>query len=220
MQSSLNGSSNEPQRPSSVPPKSPSAPLNPTSSLNRSALSKSTTPNPFTASNTPSEVEPEDFGSAWGDDDPIASPNAPKSKSKSSATAADSGWGDDDAGWDVDDADATADAFNDPYGGSRTNTSKPSVAYDDHGEPDFAGWLAAQSQAKQKTKSPLPKGLAKSSAARPSTGLKSNSTGNVNARKAAPAAAPKPKPVAVKKEAPKKEQKVEEEEDGWGDAWE
>ncbi|KAI2090913.1 Nuclear aminoacylation-dependent tRNA export pathway component [Ophidiomyces ophidiicola] len=36
----------------------------------------------------------------------------------------------------------------------------PSVPFDDGGEPDFAGWLAAQSKAK--TKKALPKGLAKS----------------------------------------------------------
>ena len=42
------------------------------------------------------------------------------------------------------------------------SADKSLVAYDDSGEPDFAGWLAAQSQqSKAKGKKPLPKGLTK-----------------------------------------------------------
>ena len=49
---------------------------------------------------------------------------------------------------------------------SSTTTAKSAdksfMAYDDSGEPDFAGWLAAQSQpSKAKGKKPLPKGLSK-----------------------------------------------------------
>lgn len=80
-----------------------------------------------------------------------------------------------------------------------STTSKPSpVPFDDGGEPDFAGWLAAQS--KSKSKKPLPKGLNKTSttaASKPTT---------TKPRVATPA-----KKIDTK---PK-----EEEDDGWGDAW-
>jgi len=62
-----------------------------------------------------------------------------------------------------------------------------SIAYDDGGEPDFAGWLAAQSQKKSGGK-PLPKGLAKSKS--PTSGaLKSTSSATriASSSKAAPA---------------------------------
>lgn len=70
------------------------------------------------------------------------------------------------------------------------------VPYDDGGEPDFAGWLAAKNQAK--SKNPLPKGLTKSAAA------------------AKPAA--KPRVVAPAKKISTKP-KDEDVDDGWGDAW-
>ena len=80
-----------------------------------------------------------------------------------------------------------------------STTSKPSpVPYDDGGEPDFAGWLAAQSMAK--SKKPLPKGLSKTS----TTVSKPVTT--------------KPKVVAPAKKIDTKP-KDEEEDDGWGDAW-
>ncbi|PYI18500.1 ARM repeat-containing protein [Aspergillus violaceofuscus CBS 115571] len=75
------------------------------------------------------------------------------------------------------------------------------VPYDDGGEPDFAGWLAAQS----KVKKPLPKGLNKSSSA---TVSRTSSRGSVvQSRTAAPAKKIDTKP------------KDEDEDDGWGDAW-
>ncbi|KAJ6150897.1 hypothetical protein N7470_007491 [Penicillium chermesinum] len=76
----------------------------------------------------------------------------------------------------------------------------PAVPYDDGGEPDFAGWLAAKSQAK--TKNPLPKGLHKAS-----------STNTVPTR-----AAPKPRAVAPAKKIDIKP-KDEVQDDDWGDAW-
>lgn len=77
--------------------------------------------------------------------------------------------------------------------------SKPSpVPFDDGGEPDFAGWLAAQSMAK--AKKPLPKGLSKTSTT------------------TSKPAATKPKVVAPAKKIDIKP-KEEEEDDGWGDAW-
>ncbi|KAF2471608.1 ARM repeat-containing protein [Lindgomyces ingoldianus] len=89
------------------------------------------------------------------------------------------------------------------------------TAFEDKGEPDFAGWLAAQSQSKQKAKNPLPKGLAKPSATkmtRPAVGARPNTTGATGARKVV---------TAPKKETPKAERKkaAEDEEEGWGDAW-
>lgn len=85
-----------------------------------------------------------------------------------------------------------------------TTSPKPSpVPYDDGGEPDFAGWLAAQSKAK--SKKPLPKGLSKPAST-------STSSRAVNT----PAAKPKTVVAPAKKidTTPK-----DEEDDGWGDAW-
>lgn len=80
--------------------------------------------------------------------------------------------------------------------------SKPApVPYDDGGEPDFAGWLAAQSKAKKT----LPKGLSKTTSAASS------------ARSASRNSTTKPKTVAPVK---KIETKPKEEDlDDWGDAW-
>lgn len=80
-------------------------------------------------------------------------------------------------------------------------SKSPAVPYDDGGEPDFAGWLAAKSQAK--TKKPLPKGLGK--------GGSSNATVTKTTPKPRVAAAP-PKKIDIKP-------KDEGEDDGWGDAW-
>ncbi|PWY81854.1 ARM repeat-containing protein [Aspergillus heteromorphus CBS 117.55] len=82
--------------------------------------------------------------------------------------------------------------------------AKPAaVPYDDGGEPDFAGWLAAQS----KTKKPLPKGLNKTSPAVVSrTSSRSSST-------------VKPRTVIAPAKKIDTKPKQEEEDDGWGDAW-
>ncbi|KAJ5898413.1 hypothetical protein N7504_008701 [Penicillium tannophilum] len=77
----------------------------------------------------------------------------------------------------------------------------PAVPYDDGGEPDFAGWLAAKSQAK--TKKPLPKGLGKAGAS------------NVTVAKATP----KPRVVAAPAKKIDIKPKDEDGDDGWGDAW-
>jgi len=169
----------------------------------RSQISiKSTAPsNPFASSTTstppPTDdtAEADDFGAAWGDDD----------------------WNDD-AG--------------DPFSSPASTTTKPTAAttFDDKGEPDFAGWLSAQAQAKQKGKTPLPKGLTKatviaaaSSSARPGLGAKANSTGHPAPMRKVVAASARSKaaPVLVARKVevePRK--KVEEEDEGWGDAWE
>lgn len=87
-------------------------------------------------------------------------------------------------------------------GASKTSTSKPAAespaAFDDGSEPDFAGWLAAQSQKKGPNKA-LPKGLAKGPAAKK------------------PVAKPAAKPVLAKKIDMKP--KETDDDDGWGDGW-
>jgi SCY1-like protein 1 len=110
----------------------------------------------------------------------------------------------------------------------RTPSPGPAAAFDDGGEPDFAGWLAAQSQAK--AKKALPKGLAKSTTSssaslnvRPGLADRTISTGSmgsgVGARKLASTTA-KPKVTApVVKKAEVKTNQPEVAEDDWGDAW-
>jgi SCY1-like protein 1 len=72
------------------------------------------------------------------------------------------------------------------------------------GEPDFAGWLAAQAGKKAGGSKPLPKGLAK----KPATG----------ASAAATKTAPKTKPLVAKK-IDLKPKETGDEDDGWGDGW-
>jgi SCY1-like protein 1 len=98
--------------------------------------------------------------------------------------------------------------------GVTTMTMTTTTSFDDQGEPDFAGWLSAQSAAKQASKKPLPKGLAKTSSA-PAKAQASRPTAGTAAKK-------KPLVVPVKKEVkPKKQGETEVQDDeGWGDAWE
>ncbi|KAF2199095.1 ARM repeat-containing protein [Delitschia confertaspora ATCC 74209] len=94
-----------------------------------------------------------------------------------------------------------------------TTASKP---FDDQGEPDFAGWLEAQSKAKKTTKNPLPKGLTKSTqpAGRPALGVRPNTTGHAATKKGILVPKKEKPPTEVKKVEPDPE-----EEDAWGDAW-
>ncbi|KAF3760573.1 ARM repeat-containing protein [Cryphonectria parasitica EP155] len=90
--------------------------------------------------------------------------------------------------------------------GSGSGSAKPFGGDDD--EPDFAGWLAAQSKSKSATK-PLPKGLSKS-----------NGKTTTTATTKKPAPKPAAKPAAKVAPAKKIDMKPKEsEEDGWGDAW-
>lgn len=89
--------------------------------------------------------------------------------------------------------------------------------FDDNGEPDFAGWLAAQA-GKKTTSKPLPKGLSKSTAnGRPMPAGRAVTTGSVGGAGAKKAASTASKPIVAKKidTAPKDTG----EEDGWGDGW-
>lgn len=93
------------------------------------------------------------------------------------------------------------DAFDDSANSSskKTTASAASPAPFDDGEPDFAGWLASQSQKKSALGRPLPKGLSKSSATKKSV------------------AKPAAKPVIAKKINMKP--KETDDDDGWGDGW-
>ncbi|EAW07871.1 COPI-interacting protein CEX1 [Aspergillus clavatus NRRL 1] len=79
------------------------------------------------------------------------------------------------------------------------------IPYDDGGEPDFAGWLAAQSKAK--AKKPLPKGLTKPA------------TTTTSSRTPSRTSTTKPRTVVVPAKKIDIKPKDEDEEDGWGDAW-
>lgn len=106
---------------------------------------------------------------------------------------------------------------------SDVKASVPALGFDDGGEPDFAGWLSAQTHAKSKP--PLPKGLTRPSPStlgnhRQATPARSTTTGSVGSglgpRKLA-TAAPKssstlPKKIDVKPKAGAAD-------DDWGDAW-
>lgn len=81
------------------------------------------------------------------------------------------------------------------------NAVKPSATPFDDGEPDFAAWLTAKNQAK--AKKPLPKGLSKAT-----------STHTIPSRAAIQ---PRATPTPAKKINTKP--KDEDEDDGWGDAW-
>jgi SCY1-like protein 1 len=86
------------------------------------------------------------------------------------------------------------------------STAKPKVStvpYDDGGEPDFAGWLAAQSKAKK----PLPKGLGNAKTTSITRTASPSSTVKPAAKVATPAKKIDTKPKDV------------DEDDGWGDAW-
>jgi SCY1-like protein 1 len=104
----------------------------------------------------------------------------------------------------------------DPWGTPSVSKPTTTTSYDDKGEPDFAGWLAAQSQGKKVGKSPLPKGLVKpvaaKSSSRPIIGGRASTTGSsTTTRKVV---------VAPKKEVKKEEPKEKEDEvEGWGDDW-
>ena len=115
-----------------------------------------------------------------------------------------------------DDADNWGDMQEEAFFDAPSQTPKvaPSAAnpFGDEGEPDFAGWLAAQAGKKPGSK-PLPKGLAKAGAP---TSNRSASAVGIAVKKAAGSAV-KPKPVVAKKinTAPKETDN----DDGWGDGW-
>lgn len=144
----------------------------------------------------------------------VTSPPPPVSRTSSSTGAKAAAMFEDDDR-DVDEgADAWGDMdddgfFDNPddtsHKAKETTASASSLPYDDSGEPDFAGWLAAQSQKKTGSK-PLPKGLAKS---------KSSTTGapRTSASKSSSA-----KPSVTKK-IDMKPKESDFDDDAWGDGW-
>jgi SCY1-like protein 1 len=86
------------------------------------------------------------------------------------------------------------------------------MAFDDGGEPDFAGWLAAQSKAK--AKKPFPKRLDRAAPTKdsPIRSPKPTVSGTGTTLRAKAALQPTRK-IDIK---PKEEST---EDDGWGDAW-
>ncbi|THD00061.1 hypothetical protein EYZ11_000513 [Aspergillus tanneri] len=118
-------------------------------------------------------------------------------------------WGamdDDDDGqdqWKDEDPFSPASTTNSSTGLSAAPKAAP-VPYDDGGEPDFAGWLAAQS----KSKKPLPKGLSKTTTTTtsvPRTASRNNAS--------------KPKTATAHAKKIDTKPKDDEVDDGWGDAW-
>lgn len=87
----------------------------------------------------------------------------------------------------------------------------PAISFDDGGEPDFEGWLKAQAQAK--SKSSLPKGLAKPAAVTRTTTTGSVGSGAGLKKLASTVAKPKAPPS---KSISTKPMEIE---DDWGDAW-
>ncbi|KAF3034231.1 hypothetical protein E8E12_003925 [Didymella heteroderae] len=149
-----------------------------------------------------------------------SSANVPTIKSPDPAEAFNDGAEDFDGDWggfaDDDDFgnDTNKDEEDDPWGTPAASKPTSTTSFDDKGEPDFAGWLAAQNQTKKAVTKSLPKGLAKSSTApaakRPIVAGRTSTTGSTTRKVVVP---PKKE---VKKEEPKaKEDEVE----GWGDDW-
>lgn len=187
------------------------------------------TPNPARPSSAPLTTEPRKApGTASASAlhrQAVISPPATSARTSTSSNAPDY-FQDADAGdveIDIDDAWGNMEEdnfFDAPSDASKAKAVGAANPFEDDGEPDFAGWLAAQAGKKTGGK-PLPKGLAKPASAngRPAA-LRSVSTGGVSgagAKKAAATAVVKPKPVVAKKidTAPKDAG----EDDGWGNGW-
>lgn len=162
---------------------------------------------------------------------PSSTPSAPavprvSSNLRTATPVEDEGFGDDwgamDDGDDGDAADAWGDPEPEPVAKSRAaqspTPSRPTTAaFDDQGEPDFAGWLNAQAQAKGNAKKkPLPKGLSK---AKP-TAATAPAKPAVGARTTVAARPAVSKPAAEKKaNKPAPATPAVDEDDDWGEAW-
>lgn len=151
----------------------------------------------------------------------VASPAVTSARTSTSSNQNDSFQ---DTNAEDDNTDAWDDMQEEAFFDAPSQASKvaPSAAnpFGDEGEPDFAGWLAAQAGKKPGSK-PLPKGLAKSGAAaanRPAAATRVTSTAGAGlTTKKTVGTALKPKPVVAKKidTAPKDADN----DDGWGDKW-
>ncbi|RDW91424.1 hypothetical protein BP5796_02589 [Coleophoma crateriformis] len=153
----------------------------------------------------------------------VVSPPAASTRTSTSSASADYFAPIDTPG--EDDGDAWGDMDGDSFFDAPTETPKVSTTsksaanpFEDNGEPDFAGWLAAQAQKKPGAK-PLPKGLGKpaNGAARPAAPARISTTGSIGTSAKKAAAPVVKKPVVSKKidTAPK----ADDGDDGWGDGW-
>lgn len=109
-----------------------------------------------------------------------------------------SGWDDGDDGWGAVADDNNDDGFQSAPSEiqEKIAAATPAVPFVDDGEPDFAGWLAAQAQKKSGPGKALPRGLAPSKSAKK----------------------PAAKPVAAKK-LDMRPKETEDDGEGWGDGW-
>lgn len=176
------------------------------------APSESRRPNPVTASASTLHRQA------------VASPSATSTRTSTDENG--NGYFNDAGGDDIDDSwgnmeeDSFFDAPSDAAPKSQTKP-KPIVSanpFEDEGEPDFAGWLAAQAGKKPGGKA-LPKGLGKPASGRPNASrvASTGTVGGAGAKKAGATAALKPKPV-VKKVVDTKPKEADDDE-GWGDGW-
>lgn len=113
--------------------------------------------------------------------------------------------------------------FDAPSQATDTQSSTPTPSFDDGGEPDFAGWLNAQAQAK--SKKPLPKGLAKQSSSsngRPVATTRIATTGSLTSVSSAhkPTSIDTRPRTVVAKKIDTKPKDAAGDGDAWGDAWE
>lgn len=176
------------QRSASVPPTASSKPPVPLASKPGMPLhtAKSSANIPTIKSSDPTATfndEAEDFDGDWG------------------------GFADDNGFDDISNKDEE-----DPWGTPAVSKPAGTTSFDDKGEPDFAGWLAAQNQTKKAVKNPLPKGLTKSStvpAAKKS----------IVAGRSTPTGSTSRKVVAAPKKEVKESNNKEDEVEGWGDDW-
>jgi SCY1-like protein 1 len=118
--------------------------------------------------------------------------------------------------------------FDAPSTTKTTTNDTTAAAFDDGGEPDFAGWLAAQS--KSKSQKPLPKGLTKTTTntssslgVRPVAPTRSVSAGPgtvaANSKKPTSMAAKTQPSVPAKTKETTKAKEPDVNDDDWGEAW-
>ena len=110
-------------------------------------------------------------------------------------------WDDGGDSWgNIAEEDGFFDASAEPAG-NKAPAVQRNPSYVEDGEPDFAGWLAAQAQKKSGPGKALPRGLSKAPAAKKV------------------ASKPAAKPVVTKKIDMKPKETDDDEGDGWGDGW-
>ena len=121
--------------------------------------------------------------------------------------------------------DDDGDSFFDASSTKKAPQPRQAAAFDDAGEPDFAGWLAAQSQAKAKKS--LPKGLSKPAqgshtTTRPIASSRTVTTGSIGLTAGPTKLSSTPsKPGVIKpvKKIDLKPKEPEATDDDWGAAW-